>query len=258
MSFYNCNSFKEIYLNCDVETISDYAFAECDSITKLEISGLVKTLDDQAFGYCKNLSSITLGEGLESIGDRTFAEACIDSIILPNSLKAIAYQAFYECTNLKKISLGTDIERIDNAAFNSGYSDTTIDLDTIIVRATVPPLIWEGTFSSKTYLNCIVQVPTESESAYKSADVWKNFWNIEGCDFSSSGLNNVEYSNNSMSIIAGNGSIRVINKDEGNIVRVFSIQGVKIAETTDAMVHNLPNGVYIVTVGAKSFKVFIR
>lgn len=256
-SFYSCKSFKEIYLNCDVETISDGAFAYCDSLTKLEITGLVKTLERSAFGYCKNLSSITFGEGLESIGDRAFAAATIDSIILPNSLKTIDDEAFYACFNLKKISLGANIEQIGEGAFNSGYYGS-IDLDSIIIRAAVPPSIEESTFSSKTYLNCVVKVSIESENVYKSADVWKNFWNIEGYDNPFTGIKNIEYTNSSMDIIAENGSLRVINKDYGNIVRVFDIHGAKITETSDAVVHNLSKGVYIVTVGAKSFKVSVR
>lgn len=185
-SFNGCDSFKGIYISSNIETISDGAFANCDSITSLEITGVVKNLDRSSFGYCKQLSSITLGEGLESIGDRTFAEASIDSIILPNSVKTIDEEAFYACYNLKKVSLGTDIEQIAAGAFNSGYYGS-IDLNSITIRALIPPSIDESTFSSKSYLNCMVKVPIESVNEYKNAEGWKNFWNIEG-DESLSGL----------------------------------------------------------------------
>lgn len=42
------------------------------------------------------------------------------------------------------------------------------------------------------------------------------------------------------------------------IVRVYSIQGAKIAETNQDVICNIPKGLYIVTVGSKSFKVSMQ
>ena len=136
--------------------------------------------------------------------------------------------------------------------------DKNDNISNITVKSSIPPTCEAQEFTKSTYLHSLLKVPNECMNLYKSAPVWKNFWNIEGCDFPSSGIKNVEYTSSSMFIISEYGSIRVINKDEGNTVRVFSIHGTKIAETRDAEIHNLPNGVYIVTVGDKSFKVFVR
>lgn len=42
-----------------------------------------------------------------------------------------------------------------------------------------------GTFANKTYINVKLYVPNKSLEKYKKADVWKDFWNIEGHYFSS-------------------------------------------------------------------------
>lgn len=253
--FQDCDSIKEINLDCNVETIHKYAFAGCKSLKSVKITGLVRTIEGYAFYFCNKLSSIVIGEGIESIGENAFSSAAIDYIALPNSLKIIEKKAFFECKNLKKIIFGTNIEKIGKDAFNS-YGNS-IDVDTIVIRAAVPPSIEETTFSAKTYLNCVVIVPVESESAYKNTDGWKTFWNIEGRDFQS-GIDNVIYDDSSISVITEESSIRILHNNDGNIVRVFSIQGTMIVETSENVINNLPKGLYIVTVGTKTFKVSLR
>ncbi len=73
-----------------------------------------------------------------------------------------------------------------------------------------------------------------------------------------SGINDVKSDDNSTSVIARDGSIYILNKDAESIVRVFSIQGIMVAETSEDVVNNLSKGFYIVTVGTKSFKVSLR
>ena len=160
---------------------------------------------------------------------------------------------FDQCTNLDYFEIGQNVT--DISYLNLDKND---NISNITVKSSIPPTCEAQEFTKSTYLHSLLKVPNECMNLYKSAPVWKNFWNIEGCDFPSSGIKNVEYTSSSMFIISEYGSIRVINKDEGNTVRVFSIHGTKIAETRDAEIHNLPNGVYIVTVGDKSFKVFVR
>ncbi len=74
----------------------------------------------------------------------------------------------------------------------------------------------------------------------------------------SSGIEDVMSDENSTSVIARDGSIYILHKDADSVVRVFSIQGTLIAETTGDVVNNLSTGLYIVAVGTKSFKVSLR
>lgn len=73
----------------------------------------------------------------------------------------------------------------------------------------------------------------------------------------SSGIRGVANDDNSISIITRDNKINIFNKNTNDIVRVFSIQGNLIKESSDDVIDSLPKGLYIVTVGTKSFKVKI-
>ena len=107
-------------------------------------------------------------------------------------------------------------------------------------------------FSDET-LDGTLYVPVGTKSKYESVDPWRNFWTIEEYDFA--GIDDVRANDNSVLIKSEQGNIRVVNKEWNDTVRVFSIQGALIAETNSDVISNLPKGLYIVTVGSRSFKV---
>ncbi len=184
-SFYSCNNLNEIILDCDVELIEYGAFGNCSSLSSVKLNGIIKKIGGSAFGYCEKLSTVDFGNFVETIGERALANSAITSITLPNSLKNIDKDAFYNCVQLKKVLIGSGIEAIGIGAFNSGYSGTIV-LDSLMISSLLPPSISETSFSPKTYLNCTLTVPTESVQKYKDADYWKDFWNIEGAECSTS------------------------------------------------------------------------
>lgn len=250
-SFYDCDSITEVVIDSDAElSIGRSAFEYCSSLRSIEIDGEIINIGGSAFYGCQNLSSVTLGEGVESIKGETF-DGCsaLNEIVMPNSLKSIEWKAFRNCNNLKKVTLGNNLEKIGKEAFYG------VDLDSLKISSIVPPAIDGSTFTNKTYLNCAVVVPTESVAVYKSNAGWKNFWNIEGYDFTS--LDDTILNETAIAVTVEDGTIRILQKDAQAIVRVFDIQGTVIAETTDYVIGNLSNGIYIVTVGEKSYKVKI-
>lgn len=84
-----------------------------------------------------------------------------------------------KCTSLKEIVFGKGISSIT-------YNDVSQDsLTAIYVKAITPPSVG-NIFSHNTYMNVKLYVPKESLTAYKSANVWKDFWNIAGIDYTSS------------------------------------------------------------------------
>ena len=156
---------------------------------------------------------------------------------------------FSNATNLKHLEVGGNVAYISNLSLGNN------DISTMLVKTATPPICANETFSKNTYLYCSLKVPVGTLNAYKSAEGWKNFWNIEECDFS--GVEAIE-EDNALSCVADNGDIRIENKDENSIVRVYNIQGSMLAETSESVVNNLPKGLYIVTVENKSFKVSLR
>lgn len=81
-----------------------------------------------------------------------------------------------ECKSLKKITIGKNITEI-----KSSIAPET--LEELYVKSSTPPTVTHA-FENKTYMNAKLYVPKESLEEYKKADVWKDFWNIEGYDFS--------------------------------------------------------------------------
>ena len=223
------SGIKEFIIDCDLDNIGEYAFSSCHQLEKIQIKS-VKNIKNYAFSSCYKVRSLILGEGLKCIREYAFSyNSSLKKLVLPNSLEEIGREAFSD-----------------------------LSLDTIVISATVPPEIYDNTFDPKTYLNCTLYVPTESIDLYKEAYGWKGFWNIKGIDSFSSVKDDMVKNEDLISILPTHRGVRVLNKDKNSIVRVFTIQGALIKETSDDEIDNLPAGLYVVKVGNKSFKVSLR
>ena len=89
-------------------------------------------------------------------------------------------------------------------------------------------------------------------AAYKAADVWKEFANIQ--EFDVTGIENVADNNVAIKVTSTGISL---SDAEGKAVAVYSTNGA-LVEKTDAYAGEdiiLNNGVYIVRVGNKTVKV---
>ncbi len=172
-------------------------FWKCD-LTSITIPNSVTEIGNYAFYNCSNLRNITIGDNVTSIGSWTF-DGCssLTEIVLPNSLTTLGYDAFGGCTNLKRINLPNGITEIDDYTFYKCSSLTTItipdgvtqigdqtfykcsNLSEIICLAVTPPTIKSNTFS---YVNHDIPlyVPAASVEAYRTANYWKEFTNIQG------------------------------------------------------------------------------
>lgn len=88
---------------------------------------------------------------------------------------------------IKHLTMGPNVDRFympSNLAFGN-----MVELESIKCLSLNPPVILHSsgmsgtyTFSNAQFLNLAVKVPYEALEKYKQADVWKNFWNIEGFD----------------------------------------------------------------------------
>ena len=244
----------------------------------------LNSYDNLAIFYNADIDSLTIGNRVTKIGVEFFEGKRVGSTyicsvksvqklnILPSEKTLNIYSTIYSTTSLNPnvLILGrnldgsyifsneTNLKHLEvcgNVANISNLSLGSNDISTMLVKTATPPICANETFSKNTYLYCSLKVPVGTLNAYKSAEGWKNFWNIEECDFS--GVEAIE-EDNAVSCAADNGSIRIENKDENSIVRVYNIQGSMLAETSESVVNNLPKGLYIVTVENKSFKVSLR
>lgn len=95
-------------------------------------------------------------------------------------------------------------------------------------------------------------VPLGSLSAYQTADVWKNFWDIQ--EFDVTGIDDVNTNDIAIAVTA-NGI--ALSDADGKVVAIYSANGalVEKIETYTGEEIVLDKGVYVVCVGNKTIKV---
>ena len=208
-AFAKCSSLKELIIPNSVVTLGEEAFFQCFSLKSIKLSESLKTIEKDTFWQCEQLESITFPGNISLISwgswnngilfynckhlkemSFLFGETPlevrylnINSIDGPLPLKHIYIDRDLEwdstageCLNqINKLSLGPNVHKFDGYF----YQNNT-DLETIQCYSINPPSIKE--FTNVQYMSLKVIVPYEAIEAYQKADVWKNFWNIEGFD----------------------------------------------------------------------------
>ena len=135
-----------------VTSIGGSAFYACSSLTAITIPESVTSIGDDAFRGCWNLTAITIPASVTSIGDYTFSNcSSLTSITIPESVTSIGYGAFSGCRSLTDITC----------------------------EAKTPPTL-EGSYVFYLVNKSIpLYVPAGSVEAYKSAQYWSEFTNIQ-------------------------------------------------------------------------------
>ena len=147
---------------------------------------------------------------------------------------------FKDCVSLSYITIPEKINNIGNYAFSG-----CIGLKEITSKATNPPIISQGTFNDvdKTIP---IYVPTNSVEAYQSATYWCEFSNISQDMTDIVGIDN----NNNVEIAVRDGKLSISNTNDKAIVRIYSLHGVLLHNSTarHSIDITLQQGIYLVQV----------
>lgn len=136
-----------------VTTIVNSAFRGC-KLSAVSLPTSVANIEGYAFYQCKGLTTITIPEGVTTLPTATFYECtALKSVVLPSTITEVGFGAFYSCNSM------TDV----------------------FLKATAVPTDNGNGFSSRNKKN--LHVPTASLDAYKTAEYWSQFKNIDD-DFS--------------------------------------------------------------------------
>ena len=167
-AFYECRALTSIEIPNSVTSIGHFSFASCSSLTSIEIPNSVTSIGDEVFLGCTGLTSpvynthvfaylptsysgaYTIPDGIESIAGDAFNSCFLTSVIIPNSVTSIGDEAFAYCTSLASITC----------------------------EASTLPTLSPNVFS-EVPKSIPLYVPAESIEAYKAADQWKDFTNIQ-------------------------------------------------------------------------------
>lgn len=171
-----------------LQSIGNSAFSLCRALTRIELPQSLQKIEYGAFYGCLKLKEIVVEEGnpyFESLSGVLYSHAqqevilcpqalALTELTLPETVTSIQGRAF-DGTTLKSIVLPRSLTRIGKAAFFKAKSLTQVQL-----LATTPPQL-EGTevFANANLANCTLQVPATALPAYREAEPWKSFAQIE-------------------------------------------------------------------------------
>ena len=177
--------------NTKVTSIGDNAFSACDKLTTITLPSTLTTIGNLAFYYCSSLASFSVPGSVETIGSMVFDYCSIPTFTFEASNTAITCSAIIPCTNLylgrditfneygfsgvSALTIGTNVTSIGSLFYYSNITSVTVPWDS-------PITIADDAFSDDTYAGATLWIPGGTKAAYKAADGWKKFTNM---DFSS-------------------------------------------------------------------------
>jgi len=194
-AFNSCRSIKSIKFGNKVTALQKSMCNGADALEEADISTSITEIPEKAFYYCYALCRVSMGINTSVIGDEAFTSCNLPGIDLRKlKLTSIGRYAFSYNVNATTLGLPETLTYVSDLAFNNCRSLTKITSD-----AVVPPACGGGeVFAFVDWKNCKLIVPDGSVDAYKSAYVWKNFFNIE------SGINDAK---NELTIVKDSYSI---------------------------------------------------
>ena len=134
-----------------VTSIGEDAFAGIETLTAIEIPNSVTSIGRYAFVDCQGLTSITLPNSLTSIGELALSYCDnLSSVVIPGSVTQLGKWVFYNSPALKEIHC----------------------------QIQEPIEVHNQFFSTNTYSEATLYVPTGTKEKYQSTASWNLFTNI--------------------------------------------------------------------------------
>ena len=176
--YLNSEEVKSLSIPSSVTTIGNNTFFGCSGLTSVTIGNSVTSIGDQAFAGCIGLTSLTIGDSVTSIGFGAFFGCSkLTSLIIGNSVTSIGFSAFYGCSKLASVTIPNSVTSIDECAFEgcSGLTEIRSKI-TDVSNVTMGSNVYRNVPTS----SCTLKVPVGTSAAYRNANQWKAFNNING------------------------------------------------------------------------------
>ena len=187
-AFYDCDGLASITIPESVTSIAGYAFYGC-SLTEVQISSIEAWCNIDFGGSYANpllfaenfcldgepIVELTIPNSVTAVKDYAFdGYDTLTSVTLPEGITSIGASAFSRCSSLTSVTLPEGITSIGASAFSRCSSLTSITCE-----AETPPTIGSSLTFSEVDKSISVYVPSSSVEAYRAAEYWNEFTNIQ-------------------------------------------------------------------------------
>ena len=257
-AFNGCVVLPMVTIGTNVETIGASAFNQCRALTSIVIPQNVNFIDGNAFANCDCLSNVTIEDSPRDLtfaytrGGNYFNQSPIKTLHLGRNItytSVASYIPFSGKISLTTLIIGNNVSSIGYEAFLN-----CTGLTTITSQNPTPPTTSYNCFYGINKTTCTVNVPQGSKCAYKEANFWKEFINInDGTNSScSNGIDNAVA--NQLQIYPNPAKDEIFIKTEIPIekVEIYSLAGALLLSENNfaekITVSTLPHGIYLLKV----------
>ena len=241
-----CNGLDSIMIPEGVVALEGYCFGKCEGAVKAVIPESVVEFGDGVLGACTKLTDVKLPSHLTVLPEFTFGYcASLQEYEVGDKVEKLGNEAFKYCLGLKSITLPACLKEIGTDAFLK-----TPVLRTVVVKAQVPPT--GAVFADTTYLEGTLFVPAGTLNAYKAADGWSKFKNIQ--EMEPTGITNAYAAE--VKVVAVSGGVNVEAATDAPVA-VYAVNGTQEYAGKAGFIA-LDRGMHIVVIGKKAFKVVVK
>ena len=239
-AFYGVPNLKKVTIQTNKLTeIGEDAFYGCDNLEDINIPDGVTRIGKSAFELNFSLRKINIPSSVTYIAENAFACAHLDSIDIPAGVTFIGRGAFWKCDRLKKV-----------------YS-----------RPVIPPVTnaWSPShlpFESDATETCTLFIPKGSAKAYRASEVFSGFKNIvelEDWQWPTS-ISTPTMPTDAYKVYGKAGTLHIETiggAHDPEFVNVYNINGQVVwkGQVSKRMEVSLPQGVYVVKIGKRNYKI---
>ena len=286
--FYNCLDVSPsvAILPETVEILDGSAYYGISTIEEVVVPKNVRVLRDAFHGMAGLRKATILTDKLTEIGDFAFYWcSALEEVNIPDKITRIGEGAFFWNLRLRKINIPSTVTRIEKNAFDSAPLDSidipagvtfigrnafwnNRNLKKVYSRPVMPPITneWTDESSYLPFLNsadeATLYVPKGSADAYRASEVFAGFKEIvelEAWQWPTS-ISTPTMPTDAYKVYGKAGTLHIETTggaQEPAFVNVYSINGQVVwkGQVTNRMEVPLPQGLYVVQIGKRSYKV---
>ena len=286
--FYNCLDVSPSVsiLPETVEILDGSAYYGISRIEEVVVPKNVRVLRDAFHGMAGLRKATILTDKLTEIGDFAFYWcSALEEVNIPDKITRIGEGAFFWNLRLRKINIPSTVTRIEKNAFDSAPLDSidipagvtfigrnafwnNRNLKKVYSRPVMPPITneWTDESSYLPFLNsadeATLYVPKGSADAYRASEVFAGFKEIvelEAWQWPTS-ISTPTMPTDAYKVYGKAGTLHIETTggaQEPAFVNVYSINGQVVwkGQVTNRMEVPLPQGLYVVQIGKRSYKV---